>query len=818
MRNSFNNRSISILQLFSRFIGFFIIVISVTVLLGWAVDNVTLKSIFPGLVAMNPLTAGAFLLMGLALCLTGGGKPPRALRLVSALCAMLVALFGLARLGDYAGVSNLRLDLILFSGKLQDNQMAPNTALNFLITGLSFLLVSSGNVRACRAGQYLCAAASLLSFLACVGYAYGLSALYGIQSYIPMALNTAVAFFLLTLGIFFVRPDEGLMAIITNKTLGGSMARRFLPAAVIITPVLGWVLLQGERNGYYRSDFSMALFAILSIAILSVLTLIICRFLLNTDIQRRQFEDQLQEAKSAAERANNAKSEFLSTMSHELRTPLNAVIGFSEVLKAESFGPLNDKQKEYVNDVWESGKYLLSLINDILDLSKVEAGKMELEISEFELKTVLRNCLVMVRERAARNGLQIVMEADESIGVIAADERKIKQILFNLLSNAVKFTDEGGRVGLEAREAADGGILVSVRDNGIGIEEKDIGKIYQEFFRIDNPHSRKDPGTGLGLPLTKKFVELHGGSISCESWGKNQGTCFSFTLPAGLRRRANGGPMVAAAAKLPDRPPDHSHKEQKSVVLLIEDDPKSAKLVMEYLNGFDCVLEIASSGEEGLQKAKAISPSFIILDIILPQKDGWDVLVELKKDPATADIPILVTTIVEDPDKGLALGAVDYLVKPVSRSDLERAMAKIAFLHTAKAGQSRALVIDDNPTAARLIEGILQAKGFFVMKAEDGRQGLDMALSERPDLILVDLAMPKMTGFEVIVQLRDNPAAKTIPVIVITEKVLSEEEKQLLHGRVEIILEKSGLNRNALFEEIDLALGRKIRDNKEKNN
>jgi len=251
----------------------------------------------------------------------------------------------------------------------------------------------------------------------------------------------------------------------------------------------------------------------------------------NNITKLKEAEEEVLKAKEAAESANRAKSSFLANMSHELRTPLNAIIGFSELMKDESVGPLNEKQKEYLGYVWDSGKHLLSLINDILDLSKVEAGKMELEPGEFDLRDLFKKSLIFMSEKAAKHAITLSVDAKEGVGIINADERKVKQVIFNLLSNAMKFTPDGGKIGIDAKKTEKNEILVCVWDTGIGIEEKDSRKVFSEFEQIDSEYSRKYAGTGLGMPLSKKFIELHGGKMWFESEGKDKGTRFYFTLP-----------------------------------------------------------------------------------------------------------------------------------------------------------------------------------------------------------------------------------------------------------------------------------------------
>jgi PAS domain S-box-containing protein len=523
--------------------------------------------------------------------------------------------------------------------------------------------------------------------------------------------------------------------------------------------------------------------------------------------ERNRAEQEIRTAKVTAENASRSKSEFLATMSHELRSPLNSIIGFSEILIDQSFGALNDKQKEYMNDVWESGLYLLSLINDILDLSKVEAGKMVLEPDEFDLQTVLPKCLVMVQERALFRGIEISMKIDDGINSIFADERRFKQIIYNLLSNAIKFTPEFGRIGLEVKRKDDKGVLFTVWDTGIGIEEKDKDKIFQEFVRISNSYSPQCQGTGLGLVLTKKLVELHGGQIWFESRGKDQGTRFSFVLPAWLESKMqDGSSSIQAAGAISTL----KENEECPCVLLIEDEPKSVKLITEYLKDFNCFLNVASSAEEGFEKARMLKPFFIILDVILPNKNGWDVLAELKMDPLTKHIPVLMTTVVEARVKGLALGAFDYLVKPVSKNDFERVFKKVFSTIKEKSKPVKILVIDDDEDVLKIMGFILASQGFEILREKDSRKVLERIFQEKPDLIILDLIMDgTVTGINILVQLRDDPSTKDLPVVVLSGKTLTEQEEKVLQNHAAIIFEKSKFNKDVLLREIDLILKQK---------
>jgi CheY-like chemotaxis protein/nitrogen-specific signal transduction histidine kinase len=387
---------------------------------------------------------------------------------------------------------------------------------------------------------------------------------------------------------------------------------------------------------------------------------------------RKRAEAALQQAKEAAEAATRHKSEFLANMSHELRTPLNAIIGFSEVLLEKMFGELNEKQEEYLQDILSSGQHLLSLINDILDLSKVEAGKMELEPAVFNLRELLEGSLVMVKERALAHGLTLSLDIAEDINTFIGDERKVKQILFNLLSNAVKFTPNKGKVNVTATKT-NGVVQVVVQDTGIGIAAEDQRQIFEAFQQVGKGMVGKSEGTGLGLALTKKFIELHGGQIWVEST-LGQGSAFTFTLP--IAGAADGAPLPAVRQKA-IREGGTEAASAAPLVLIIDDDAKAVELLRLYLTEAGYAVTIAHDGQAGFEQLTQLHPDAVILDVLLPKVDGWAFLARIKVDPAFKEVPIIIASVVDQKAKGFALGAAQYLVKPVPKEELLRELGAL---------------------------------------------------------------------------------------------------------------------------------------------
>ncbi len=506
----------------------------------------------------------------------------------------------------------------------------------------------------------------------------------------------------------------------------------------------------------------------------------------NEELERRRLE--LEFVNAELRKANETKNRFLATVSHELRTPLNSVIGFSELLKGQAFGPLNDKQMEYVNYIHTSGKHLLQLINNILDISKIEAGRMELNKEDVEVEPLIEQAITTVRPVAEARDIEIHSRVDYR-GSIKGDRAKLRQILLNLLTNAVKFNRDGGRVDVEAWLEG-GEFVVSVKDTGIGIRKEDLPKVWMEFERIGDEERRSIEGTGLGLSVTKRLVELHGGRIWVESeYGK--GSTFTFTIPA------EGVPPVKREIKVK---PAAIHEEYP-LVLVVEDNDQLRELIMSYLRRSGYSVVGVGSGEETLEMARRLKPFAITLDLMLPDRDGWEVLRELKKDPETREIPVVIVSALDDMKKGFSLGACEYITKPVDKETLLNALQSISFIDRVKRGSFTILIIDDDPETQALLSGILEKEGFGVLKASTGKEGLEMATTKDVDLIILDLMMPGMNGFQVIDGLRRNPDTKDIPIIVYTAKDLTPEEAGRLRGDIAGVVKK-GFSVDDILEEV----------------
>ncbi len=513
---------------------------------------------------------------------------------------------------------------------------------------------------------------------------------------------------------------------------------------------------------------------------------------LASQLQARQAE--IEAKNQDLERADQMKSEFLANMSHELRTPLNAIIGFSELLQEQFYGPLNSDQDEYLTNIRTAGEHLLGLINDILDLSKIEAGRMELDCEKLDLPKMLESSITIVKEKAHTQGIQLSVDAGDT-DTITADARKLKQIIFNLLSNAVKFTPSGGSVRLTACTKGEA-VEIAVTDTGVGISQEGQLKLFREFTQVDGSLSRRHEGTGLGLALTKRLVELHGGAISVRS-APGEGSTFTVRMPIAVREETDAPPI----SNLEPREANSEHP----LILIIEDDDPTAELIAAYLDSAGYETARAANGEEGIQMARALKPDGITLDVMMPVMDGWTFLETSSADAELSKIPVIVLTLTDDLKHGYSLGASAVLGKPIRRNELFAALNKVNLVPK-ESGPARILVVDDDPTAVDLISDFLASFGHQVQKAYGGARGAEIAADEHPDLIILDLIMPEMNGFLVVDKLRENPRTSDIPIIILTAKIVSADERQRLNGHIVAIAEKSGLNRAAFLTEVNRAV------------
>ncbi len=499
-----------------------------------------------------------------------------------------------------------------------------------------------------------------------------------------------------------------------------------------------------------------------------------------TALDRRHLIVQLEESNAALREANKHKSVFLANMSHELRTPLNAIIGFSELLTDARDGQFDDAtRKRFLNQIVTSGKHLLGLINDILDLSKVEAGQMELRLTTMSVAESVDQVLKTVEPLAAKKNITLQANVTGS-GEVLADSGKVKQMLLNLVSNALKFTEEGGTVTVSALRMRDM-VEISVADTGIGIAVADQSQIFQEFHQVDQGAGRKHEGTGLGLALTRRFALLHGGDVRVTS-RINKGSVFTLSLPT---RAAPTVEQMSAALK-------NGHGSGP-LVLVVEDDPAAAELLTRQLVAAGYRTAVARTGNEALARARELQPGAITLDIILPEVDGWEVITRLKSDEQTRSIPIVVVSVVDNPDLGLALGAIDYFVKPVDANGLVERLNRFDFQRPPGKGAVRVLVVDDEPANRTLLAEALEPAGFTVVPAAGGREAIELAKTMQPDLVLLDLLMPEVTGFDVVEALRANESTRETPIMVLTAMNLSEADKRLLSGRVSQILSRGSV-------------------------
>jgi signal transduction histidine kinase/CheY-like chemotaxis protein len=511
--------------------------------------------------------------------------------------------------------------------------------------------------------------------------------------------------------------------------------------------------------------------------------------------------------KQAAEEANRAKSAFIATMSHELRTPLNAILGYSEMLREESEDLGVEQLIPDLNKIHSAGKHLLELINSILDISKIEAGKMELHLETFAVTPVLKDVVSIVSPLVAKNKNKMECSFPDETRVMHADLTKVRQTLLNLLSNASKFT-QIGTISLMARfDSGNDRVYFEVADTGIGMTPEQLRKLFQAFSQADSSVTRRFGGTGLGLAISRKFCQMMGGDITVES-ESGKGTKFTVSLPLHVADPKDE-PAIA------QENPSVSAAQSSTTVLVIDDDPVVHDLMNRALTkeGFRSIS--AFNGHDGLEKARQSKPDAIILDVIMKGMDGWTVLSRLKADPELAEIPVIMNTMLDEKNIGFSLGVSEYLMKPINRNQLVSVLSR----YGQKPGKDRrcVLVVDDEPANREVFRRTLKAEGNTVLEAENGRLALQQMEKETPDLIMLDLIMPEMDGFAFLTEIRKRTQWQQIPVMVVTAKDLTEQERRMLQDNVCRVLEKNAYSRTTVLKEINEQITNQLRSKQKEN-
>ncbi len=520
---------------------------------------------------------------------------------------------------------------------------------------------------------------------------------------------------------------------------------------------------------------------------------------------RKNAEEALRRAKTAAEEASRSKSQFLANMSHELRTPLNAIIGYSELLHEEAEEMGERSFCEDLRKIEKAGKHLLELINGVLDIAKIEAGKMEIHVEEFEIGSMLAEVASTIRPVIEKKGNQITIEAAADLGNMATDLTKLRQSLFNLLGNAGKFTENGEVILSAVRESDGNWIRFDVRDTGIGMSPEQSARIFEAFTQADSSTTRKFGGTGLGLTITREFCRLIGGEASVVST-PGAGSTFTLRLPARFIAPAVSFPDDAPSDLLAVTPEDEG---DRPIVLLIDDDLTIHDLVRRFLDkeGFRTVC--SQNGAEGIELALQLQPSVIVLDVMMPTMDGWTVLSRLKGDPALAEIPVVMLTMVDNKAMGYTLGVDDYMLKPIERVDFVGVLRKFCD----QSNPGAVLVVEDDDTSRELVRDLLEKDHFSVIEARNGLEGLERVASVVPTLILLDLMMPEMDGFEFAATVRKNPRLAHVPIVVMTAKDITPEDRLRLDGNVSRVMQKGLYDRGELLTEIRNRIARSPRPN-----
>jgi signal transduction histidine kinase/CheY-like chemotaxis protein len=527
-------------------------------------------------------------------------------------------------------------------------------------------------------------------------------------------------------------------------------------------------------------------------------------------LKMRQFRESAHEL-AALREADRLKDEFMAVVSHELRTPLTAISGYADILLRKLSGPLSERQERQVTGIRDASRRLLALINDLLDVSKLEAGTLDLHLGAVDAQAAMERAVAGTRVIAASKGVLLeVRDADAALPSVIADDERLQQILVNLVMNAIKFTPQGGRVWIEATvETGEhaGQVAFRVHDTGVGLAPEHVARVWDRFYQAESSSTRRFGGAGLGLSIVRRLAELHGGEAEAFSAGIDQGSTFVVRLPASEPSRA---PVLPPERPRPlDQAGETSPPGQAGPltrpVLVVEDDLDIAAVLRTYLESDGYRVEVATDGQQAIHAAREHQPFAITLDISLPKLDGWSVLNALKRETATANIPVIVVSIVDNKDFGMVLGATEYLVKPIDHERLRGILRQLG--PAPEADDATILVVDDDPAVCDVLGSSLSSDGWRVLTAADGEAALATLATEHPRAMVLDLMMPRVDGFDVLRSIRADPQTRDLPVIVVTAKELTDHDRERLSGAAQRVLTKQALSIEELRGQVRDLLG-----------